>query len=58
MKRSQYTNELTTEYVIADKILCSEGAENTDLLFTDTLIRPCLNTLYLWEIVGIVPYGH
>ena len=45
MKRSQYTNELTTEYVIADKILCSEGAENTELLLTDIPIRPCLNAL-------------
>lgn len=50
MKESQYKNELTTKYVIAEKILCSEKTEHANLLLKDTPPQAALGVSELCTI--------
>ncbi len=55
MKTSRYSNELTTKYLIAERILCSDGAEHTALLLED---RPPQAALGVTDLCTIREGGY
>lgn len=50
MKRSKYSNELVTEFVIADKILAGKNVKNGELLLEDTPRQAALGVSRLCTI--------